>query len=133
MTYSNLTAPITLLRAGNDDVLTEDKYSNSALIALNKESSLAEMKFDIQAAIPIEYDDTTTLDLLADKYSDRLARALAYKQLATFYQKNDTGAGTKNRARWEMYQKLYERERFGFGGLALDAPTANITSVIFKR
>lgn len=133
MTYSQIVAIAGQIRAGNEDILGAEKYTDVDLVALNKAAALAEMKMDIQAAIPIDYDDTTTIDEIADKYPLRLGRALGYKQLALFYQKNDAGVGSKNRARWEMYQKLYEKERLGFGGLKLDAPTNNITSVPFKR
>ena len=133
MTYNSIVAIAGQIRAGNEDILSADKYTDTDLVALNKTAALAEMKFDIQAAIPIDYDDTTTIDDVADKYPLRLGKALSYKQLALFYQKNDTGAGTKNRARWEMYQRLYEKERQGFGGLKLNAPTNNVTSIPFKR
>lgn len=133
MTYSQIVATAAMMRSGNDDVLTPEKYTDTILTALNYTAALAEMKLDLQSALSLDYDDTTTLDEVADMYSLRLGRALGYKQLAIYYQKNDTGADTKNRVRWEMYRKLYEAEKQGFGSLKSTSNVSTITSVPFKR
>ena len=133
MTYSQITATAAMMRNGNDDILTEEKYTDTALVALGKTAALAEMKLDLQEALQLDYDDTTSLDDVANKYSLKLGKALGYKQLSAFYQKNDTGVGTKNRARWEMYQRLYNNEKAGFGALSADAYSQNVTSIPFKR
>ena len=133
MTYSQIVSTAAMMRSGNDDVLTPDKYTDTMLTALNYTAALAEMKLDLQSALSLDYDDTTTLDDVADMYSLRLGRALGYKQLAIYYQKNDTGVDTKNRVRWEMYRKLYEAEKQGFGSLKSTSNVSTITSVPFKR
>lgn len=134
MTYETLTADVDLMRAGNDDVLSEEKYNDATLLLLHKTAAKIEMKLDIEQALSIEYDDDgTTLDGVTDKHSTRLSRALSFKQLCLFYQKNDTGADTKNRVRWEMYQKLYNRERLQFGSLSLTVSGANVDSVQIWR
>lgn len=133
MTYDNLTAEINLLRTGNDDVLSVAAYDDASLLLLNKVAAKLEMQLDLQAALQIETDDTTTLDEVADTYETRLKRALSYKQLALFYQRNDTGADTKNRLRWELYNRLYNQEKSLFSGLTADAPSASVSSTIFYR
>jgi len=133
MTYSELTPTISVMRSGNSDVLTPERYDDAALSALNYTAALGDMKLDLEAALGVAYDDTTTIDTAADRFTERLSRALAYKQLSIFYQQNDTGAETKNRARWELYQKLYERERYTFASLSTDTAAAQVTSVFFRR
>ncbi len=134
MTYANLTANLDILRSGNEDVLNPQAYSDAALLDLYKVAAKLEMKLDIEQSLGIAYDDDgSTLDDATDKNAVRLARALAFKQLCLFYQKNDAGAETKNRIRWELYRSLYERERLGFGGLSKNAPTSSVSSQTFKR
>lgn len=133
MTYSSLTANINIMRTGNEDVLTTSKYTDAACLLLHKTAAKLEMQLDIEQALQIESTDTTTLDEVTDVYSTRLSRALAYKQLALFYQLNDTGADTKNRSRWEMYRKQYDREKALFSGLQADAPITDVSSTIFYR
>lgn len=134
MTYSALTANIDIMRSGNEDVLNPTAYSDAALLDLYKDAAKLEMKLDIEQALSIAYDDDgTTLDDATDKNAVRLERALAFKQLCLFYQKNDAGAETKNRIRWDLYRSLYERERVGFGGLSRTAPTSSVVSQPFLR
>lgn len=133
MTYSALTATVSIMRTGNDDVLTESKYTDTALLNLNKTAAKLEMQMDLQAALGIETTDTTTLDEVTDSYSPRLGRALSYKQLALFYQTNDSGIDTKNRYRFEMYSEKYNTEKNGFGQLKLDAPSTTVTSTPIWR
>lgn len=134
MTYSALTANIDIMRSGNEDVLNPTAYSDAALLDLYKDAAKLEMKLDIEQALSIAYDDDgTTLDDATDKNAVRLERALAFKQLCLFYQKNDAGEQTKNRARWDLYRSLYERERIGFGGLSRTAPTSSVVSQPFLR
>lgn len=134
MTYSALTANIDIMRSGNEDVLNPTAYSDAALLDLYKDAAKLEMKLDIEQALSIAYDDDgSTLDDATDKNAVRLERALAFKQLCLFYQKNDAGAETKNRVRWDLYRSLYERERIGFGGLSRTAPTPSVVSQPFLR
>lgn len=133
MTYSALTATASIMRTGNDDVLTESKYTDTALLNLNKTAAKLEMQMDLQAALGIETTDTTTLDEVTDNYSPRLGRALSYKQLALFYQTNDSGIDTKNRYRFEMYSDKYNTEKNGFGQLKLTAPSTTVTSTPIWR
>lgn len=133
MTYSALTATVSIMRTGNDDVLTESKYTDSALLDLNKTAAKLEMKMDLEAALGIDYDDTTTLDTVADNFSTRLSRALSYKQLALFYQTNDSGVDTKNRYRFELYSDKYHTEKNGFGQLLLTAPSTQVVSTPIWR
>lgn len=133
MTFNELTPTISVMRSGNSDVLSPERYDDDTLSALNYTAALADVRSDLEKALGVAYDDTTTIDAVADKFSGDLGRALAYKQLSVFYQQNDTGAGTKNRARWELYRSAYERERFAFSSLSTDTASAQVTSVIFKR
>ncbi len=133
MTYDNLTAEISLLRTGNDDVLSVAAYDDASLLLLNKVAAKLEMQLDLQAALQIETDDTTTLDEVADAFETRLQRALSYKQLALFYQRHDAGADSKNRLRWDLYNRLYNQEKALFSGLTADAPSASVSSTIFYR
>ncbi len=134
MTYQTLEANIDILRSGNEDILNPQAYSDEVLQSLYKDAAKLEMKLDIEQALGIAFDDDgTTLDEATDKNAIRLARALAFKQLCMFYQKNDAGAETKNRIRWELYRSLYERERLSFGGLSKDVPSSSVTSAPFMR
>ncbi len=132
--WEQLTANIDIMRSGNEDMLSPAEYDDETLLGLNQKGSKAEMKLDIQQALSIEYDnDGSTLDDVTDRKTAQLSRALAFKQLCIFYQVQDDGEGTKIRIRWEMYRKLYERERLLFGGLTKDAPSSSVTSNTFKR
>ena len=133
MTYSTLTATISIMRTGNEDVLAESKYNDVELLNLNKTAAKLEMKMDLEAALAIEYTDTTTIDTVTDNFSTRLARALAYKQLAMFYQTNDSGEGTKNRYRFELYSDKYHTEKNGFSQLLLTAPSTTVSSTPIWR
>ena len=99
MTYETLTANVDIMRSGNEDILKPEKYADAALLDLYKTSAKSTMKLDLEAALTIEYDDTTTIDDITDRNQLRLSRALSYKQLSTYYQANDDGDGNKNRYR----------------------------------
>lgn len=133
MTYSALTATVSIMRTGNDDVLTPSKYTDTDLLNLNKTAAKLEMQMDLEAALGIETTDTTTLDEVTDNFSPRLGRALSYKQLALFYQTNDSGIDTKNRYRFELYSDKYNAEKNGFGQLKLTAPSTQVTSTPIWR
>ena len=133
MTYETLTANVDIMRSGNEDILKPEKYADTALLDLYKTSAKSTMKLDLEAALTIEYDDTTTIDDITDRNQLRLSRALSYKQLSTYYQANDDGEGNKNRYRWEMYQKLYNTEKSMFGTLSKTAPTTLVSSQVFMR
>ncbi len=134
MTYSALTATLSIMRTGNSDILDVNKYSDAALLLLNQEAAKIEMQLDLEQALSIPTDDEDgLLDELADNFSVRLSRALSYKQLALFYQLNDSGEGTKNRHRWEMYAEKYDRERLGFSGLQNTTAETSVRSVPIWR
>lgn len=132
MTYTTLTADTDIMRAGNEDVFKD--FNNEDLEALYYSAAKIEMKLDIEQALSIEYDDDgSTLDDTVTMHQVRLQRALAFKQLSLYYQRFDTGAETKNRSRWELYVKLYERERSQFGSLLKTVPSSRTDSVQIWR
>jgi hypothetical protein len=133
-TWEQLTANIDIMRSGNEDMLSPEEYDDETLVALNKKGAKVEMKLDIEQALSIEYDnDGSTLDDVTDRNVTRLSRALAFKQLSTYYQREDNGENTITRIRWQLYKSLYERERLLFGGLTKDVPSSSVTSNTFKR
>lgn len=133
-TWEQLTANIDIMRSGNEDMLSPEEYDDETLVALNKKGAKVEMKLDIEQVLSIEYDnDGSTLDDVTDRNVTRLSRALAFKQLSTYYQREDNGENTITRIRWQLYKSLYERERLLFGGLTKDVPSSSVTSNTFKR
>lgn len=133
-TWETLTANIDIMRSGNEDMLSPEEYDDSTLLLLNKKGAKVEMKLDIEQALSIEYDNSgSTLDDVTDRNTARLSRALAFKQLSIYYQREDDGDGNKIRIRWQLYKSLYERERLLFGGLSKDVPSSLVTSNTFKR
>lgn len=108
MTFSDLRAIAPMLRSGNNDVLPNDRYSDSDLIELNYDLSILQLKNDLQKALNLDLTDTDSLDFLANKYTLDLQLALSYLQLINLYFQIDGGAGSKAERRFNEYKNRYE-------------------------
>ncbi len=115
MTWGNLTATAIRLRAGNEDILTEEEYSDSDLIAIYQGAAKEEMLLDLQGVLGTS--DSNAIDDITDSNTVFLQSALAHKQLAIFYRREDAGEGSVNRRRMEYYESKYRADVSGFGRL----------------
>lgn len=113
--WNDLTAEASAMRAGNEDVLPDEEYSDDDLIALYKTQAKAEMLLDLSAVLGTS--ETDALDDVAGENEAVLQAALAHRQLAIFYRLHDTGEGTANRRRLDFYERSYRSDAAGFGRL----------------
>jgi hypothetical protein len=115
MAFADLTAPAHLIRTGNDDILTADKYTDAELQELDYEASSFDVKLDLCSAQQIGISNVTALDALYTAYQEQLERALAYKQLFYFYFRQNDGDGSLTHDRMKYYEKMYNKEAAAFG------------------
>ena len=130
MTWSALTATAAQLRAGNEDILTEDEYSDDDLAALYRDAAKAEMLLDLQQVLGST--DTTVADDVTDANTAYMRAALSHKQLAIYYRRQDGGDGSVNRRRMEYYERLYRSDVSGFGRLVRSSG-AVVRSTMIRR
>lgn len=115
LTYESLTQTATSLRDGNEDILTEELYSDAELQALYRDGSKEVILLELQTAAGTE--DMDVIDEITDTNAAFLRMALGYRQLATFYRAQDAGDGSVQRRRWEYYERLYAQQTARFGAL----------------
>lgn len=128
MNFENLTANALDMRASNEDVLSVQDYRDSDLIKLYKDVAKVDLKIDLQNSLGLELSDLTSLDLIADKYSERLSRALAYKQLIYFYQNKREAVDSQSDMRYKMYLTKYNDIKATFSQMK-DITLSQIVSI----
>lgn len=126
MAYSSIIPTSDDILNGNGDVIESGDIS--AILTEFATPCRDEMKLDLQAALGRAASDP--LDDIADAHGLRLRKALSYLVLRMFYMKYDDGEGTKNRFRFEFYDKLYNDAKSSFASLnlATGASTGVVTS-----
>lgn len=130
MTWSALTATADQLRAGNEDILSAEEYSDNALQELYRDAAKAEMLLDVQGVIGST--DSSVIDEITNENQPFLQSALSHKQLAIFYRRQDAGDGTATRRRMDYYERLYRSDVVGFGRL-VRSNGATVSSTMIRR
>ena len=105
MTWSALTATADQIRAGNEDILSAEEYSDNALQELYRDAAKAEMLLDLQGVIGST--DSSVIDEVTNENLAFLQSALSHKQLSIYYRRHDAGDGTVIRRRLDHYEKWY--------------------------
>lgn len=121
MNYSDLEANAIDIRSGNSEELK--KYTDNELIELHKDVSKSIMYIDLQAALNVDINDNETIDKVVNRYTERLQKALAYKQLCFFYQELNGGEGSKADIRFKNYVSMYNTIKSTFSQMKSDIIT----------
>ena len=129
MNYSDLTAVALDLRSGNSDELK--KYNDSELIDMHKEVAKSIMLLDLQVALNVDINDSETVDKVVNRYTDRLQKALAYKQLCFFYQELNGSEGSKADVRFKNYVSLYNSIKSTFSQMKSDVITPTTSKSVW--
>jgi hypothetical protein len=132
MNFAELEANPVDLRTGNDDVLNVNEYSDEDLKNLCYESSKTDLKMDLQAELSLTPDDTANLDNYANLFTERLQKALAYKQLIYFYISRNSASDSQSDIRMKLYQSYYNTIKSTFSMFASNIVN-NTTVCILRR
>jgi hypothetical protein len=118
------------MRAGNEDILTAEEYSDEDLEALYYDAAKAEMLLDLHKVTGTT--ETSVIDEITDENTSVLQAALAHKQLAIFYRRADMGEGSASRRRLDYYERLYRADAADFGRMQRTSG-AVVRSTLIRR
>lgn len=126
MTWTTLKASIAQIKESNEDILvcnsggvlsSPTEFNNTNIVDLYLTNAKDKLKLDLQEALNLDYDDTTTLDEIVLIHELRLTRALAYLQLVEFYRKYNEGEGSAGDKRMKYYLSEYNSLKSSFAQL----------------
>ena len=129
MIYSDLEANALDIRSGNSVEL--NKYNDAELIEMHKEISKSVMLLDLQAALNVDISDVDTIDKIVNRYTNRLKKDLAYKQLCYIYQDMNGGEGSKADIKFKNYSSLYNSLKTTFSQMKSDVITPTTSKSIW--
>lgn len=125
MTFPELKADATTLRAGNEGVFED--LEDAELQELNRTEALNILRLDLEQAMSLE-PNTDKLDEITEVHELRLKQALAHKQLFLYYFEHDDGEGSRSRIRMDTYKREYASAQAMFG--KLKQPTTSQTTFV---
>lgn len=128
------------LKAREIDFGAQQSYLQTLLVAYG-ESDIRDLFYDeakevllqdLQVALnrrPNDADDMADIDEVVEAQEPRLQRALATKQLALIFERQQKGEGSHTFSLWHEFRRQYEQQRAGFAGLTRRQGTVRVRSV----